>query len=149
MKSLISNPPVNESRHKPFPGIDFAGEHVLTIQSMADECCIATILKKYKRGQISAADLARGADKMLFGDFSNVKSMADMYQMVEDANQLFNSLPTAVKEKFGYDAHVFVQAASDERNRGIFEELGLIDKKLSSAATPVADKTATPITSTT
>lgn len=116
-------------RHKPSDGVSFDGEPVVTIQSAAADCDIHIILKKYQRGQISIADMNKDVASMLYGDFSQVKSLQDMYQMVEDAKELFNQLPTAVKEQFGFDPRSFVKAAGDEANRGLFEKLGLIEKK--------------------
>ena len=82
------------------------------IQSFAESCDINIILKRVANGETELLQQRKG----MFGDFTNMpKTYAEVLQLQIDSNNLFNSLPIEIKQKFDNDANkFFVSAGSKE-----------------------------------
>lgn len=100
----------------------YCDEETLTQQNFKQECDINHILSKYqKTGIVEHANRFQG-------DYSDVTGAVD-YQtalnIINDANDAFNSLPSSVRKKFANDPAAFVDYVSDPENIDSMRELGL------------------------
>jgi len=111
--------PVGESRAK---------------QSMAVECNINNIMKRYqKTGALSHVN-RRGAD---YG-FATSLDFAESMRVVVAGQELFDGLPSSIRSKFSNDPAAFLAFVQDEGNAEEMVELGLREKpsKATSEASP-------------
>jgi len=95
----------------------------LTHQSMAAECDINTIMKKYeKTGVLEHRNRFQGA----YGDFSNVpESYHESMNKVIAAEEMFSTLPARVRRRFHNDPGAFIDFASNPDNVQDMIDLGL------------------------
>ena len=83
---------------------------------------IQNIINKYdKTGVLS--HVAQGVAH--YGDYTKVNEYKQSLDFVNLANQSFMELPSNVREKFGNDAGQFFEFATDPKNKGAMEEMGL------------------------
>lgn len=82
------------------------------IQSYAESVDIENVIARYLNGDISALNKHIGQ----YGDFTNMpKTYAEVLQMQIDARNVFDGLPSEIKEKFNNDPNqFFAQTGSDE-----------------------------------
>ena len=82
------------------------------IQSYKDSVSIDYILARFMNGDETALSRAQG----IYGDFTEMpRTLAELQQRVIDAEDLFNSLPLDVKEKYNFSAsEFFAQLDSDK-----------------------------------
>ena len=82
------------------------------IDSFEESCSLENIIARYENGDLSALNV--GNPK--FGDFTEFpKTYAEVLQLQIDSNNLFNSLPKEIKQKFDNDANkFFVMSGSEE-----------------------------------
>lgn len=112
----------------------------LTEQHFRDRQDVNSIVERCLRGDTSGLR-ACGVN----ADISYVAT--DLQTMLNnriEADMAFDSLPTAVKEKFKTPSD-FLAACSDESNRQLFDELGLLVKV--AEVKPVEVKVVNPVTS--
>lgn len=94
----------------------------LTQQHFAEECDIRNIIKKHDRtGLIS--HVARGQAQ--YGDYSEINEYREALDLINNADQAFGSLPSAVRKMFDNNAGEFFEFATDPANASKMVELGL------------------------
>lgn len=113
------------------PSIGFDPESSLTFQSMKDETDINLIIKQYKEtGTLpNSRPNAFSTRYPMFGDFSQVTDYTTAVNLVEASKEAFDSLPSAVRKRFGNNPMELVEFLKNPANRGEAEKLGLIEKK--------------------
>lgn len=97
-----------------------SGEYNLyaEIQSYKDSVSIDYILSRFVNGDETALSRAQG----IYGDFSQMPTtLAELQQRVIDAEDLFNSLPIDIKEKYNFSASEFFAQLDSEKTRAIFD----------------------------
>jgi len=108
-------------KHKRYPTV--LDPKSLTHQSMAPECDINTIMKKYeKTGVLEHRNRFQGT----YGDFSNVpESYHESMNRVLAAEEMFSTLPARVRRRFHNDPGAFIDFATNPDNGPELVTLGL------------------------
>lgn len=97
----------------------------LTKQSFKDECDINKILKKWERtGQLEHARL----QTQKFIDCSAAVDYQTALNIVQEAQESFDSLPSSIRNRFNNDPAYFESFVSDRANDEELIALGLIEK---------------------
>jgi phage internal scaffolding protein len=108
--------------HATHPGID-TGEETMTVQYELENCDINNIMAKYeKTGIIEHCRDHQGQ----YGDFSEIIDYQATLQLVQDAHDMFLTLPAKVRKKFDNDPGKFLQYADDPANLAEMREMGLV-----------------------
>lgn len=94
----------------------------LTIQSEIENCDINVIMDRFTKNggmvpQIMMPPLAT--------DFNQVASFQDAMALIVKARESFESLPAAVRARFGNSPEAFLQFCDDERNIPEMLKLGI------------------------
>ena len=101
------------------------GESDLVQRQFKKECDVNTIMAKYqKTGLIDHVNRFQGN----YGDFTDTPTFHEAFQKVLDAQAMFLTLPSSVREKFANDPGLFLEYVSDEKNADGMRELGLLPK---------------------
>lgn len=83
-------------------GVENTAEFINSFKESTD---ISVILARVAAGDMSALNQRNG----IFGDFTGMpKTYAEFLQLQIDSNNLFNSLPVEVRDKFGNDPNKFL-----------------------------------------
>ena len=98
----------------------------MTQQHHADQVKVQNLIKQYDRTGI-LTHVAQGVAH--YGDYSKVNEYQQYLDFVNAANDSFAQLPSNIREKFGNDAGQFFEFATDPKNQGAMEEMGLFPKK--------------------
>lgn len=86
--------------------IDLYGE----IQSHKDSCDIYVLLKKYEQGDLEALSRVQGT----YGDFTQMpRTFAEALNAMIAGENMFNSLPLEVREKFDFSLEKFMMSMDD------------------------------------
>lgn len=94
----------------------------LTHQSFKDECDINFIMKKYIETGYLDPSLLKKAEYM---DAQEI-TFQDAMLIVKQAQSDFDSLPSALRKRFGNDPANFLDFVSDESNVDQMREMGLL-----------------------
>lgn len=106
-------------------GIQF-NDPTRTHQSFKEECDINTILKRYnKTGQLP--EIIKTNPQ--YGDFSSQLSYQESLDVVMKAQEQFDALPSAVRERFGNDPSRFLAFANDPKSVEEMVAMGLATKR--------------------
>jgi len=99
----------------------------LTHQSMADECDINKIMLKWqKSGVLEHRNTYEGQ----YGDFTNVpQDYHESMNQVLAAEDMFQSLPSSIRKKFGNDPQNYLDFATDPANHAEMVDLGLSEPR--------------------
>lgn len=118
----------------------------LTQQHFKEECDINVILQRAAQ----TGELPLPAKKGVYGDFSNIPSYQDAFNIVMNAQKLFMELPWELRERFGNNPEQMVLFLNNPQNRDEAIKLGLVKApeskpeasitKTSSDATPPKPK---------
>lgn len=98
------------------------GEASLTQQHLAEETDINYILAKYQKTGV-ITHVAKFAGQ--YGDFSGVPDYKTGLEMVMAADDMFMSLPSSIRDRFGNDPAQFIAFATDEKNHDEMIKMGL------------------------
>lgn len=111
-------------------------------QSMADECDINILMLKYqKTGMLNHIIRYKGQ----YADVSNQDDFQSALHILQAANEMFDSLPAKVREKFNNDPGQFLAFVENPENRDEMAELGLLDRPPTPAeSAEPAEKSAEP-----
>lgn len=94
----------------------------LTKQSFKDETDINGIMRRYQEtGLIEHVKKYEGR----YGDFSGIPDYQTALQKVIDAQEMFNSLPSSIRNRFQNDPGEFLAFATDPKNADALIEMGL------------------------
>lgn len=99
-----------------------------TQQNLHESTKIGSILKKY--AQTGVITHLNNAEPQ-YGDFSNYKGFQENLNMVIEAQESFDSLPSEIRKYFQNNPQNLIDFISDESNRQKAEDLGLVPKKTS------------------
>lgn len=97
----------------------------MTKQSFKAQCDVNNILKKYqKTGLIEHVNQYQGD----YHDLYDVVDYQTALNIVIEANDAFNSLPSSIRKKFNNSPQEFLAFVSDENNIDEMYELGIADR---------------------
>lgn len=99
-------------------------EKSLTQQHLKDETNINRIMEKYERSGVITHLSSRIAQ---YGDFSNVGTFHQAMVKLQEAQNLFNDVPSEIRKKFDNDPAKFIEFCSDENNIEELREMGLAE----------------------
>lgn len=124
-----------------FPGLvceDFdpiTGEKLPCRTKQADKegCDIHVILRRIEQGGM-LPDMIRREPR--YGDFSNVKDYRESMETVLRAQEQFEALPFAVRDRFEHDPERMLEFVSDPANKDELVKLGLALPKKPQEAVP-------------
>ncbi|CAK0755313.1 hypothetical protein CCP3SC15_2050005 [Gammaproteobacteria bacterium] len=108
--------------HEYFPppdvGVDCSVEPSRTKQSFRDECDINVIMERLVPGD-------EGGPPPVYGDFSSVTDFQQSMEIIAEAQQQFEVLPSRVRERFANDPARMLAFLDDASNLKEAVELGL------------------------
>ncbi len=107
-------------------GIDFTGEVSLTHQSMAADCDINNIMKRFEKTGVIDHVREHGD----YGDFLEATDYHTSMLKVLEAQEMFAALPAAVRAKFENDPGQFLSFVHEPSNRREMAEMGLLDPEV-------------------
>lgn len=97
-------------------------EESLCEQHHAIDCDIANIMRKHSAGDM----LAHVKNvKLQFGDFTEINEYDDALNTIAKSREAFEALPSKVREAFGNNPGLFVEAVTDPSRRDDLVRLGL------------------------
>lgn len=108
----------------------------VTQQHFKDECDIDRILKKYQATGF-LVDPLKPRRQPLFGDFSNISSFQEMQNAVAQAYEVFDALPSQIRDRFGNSPQKLMDWLSDPDNAQEAFELGLAPEPKKAEPEPV------------
>jgi phage internal scaffolding protein len=94
----------------------------LTQQHFAQEADIKTIIKKHDRTGI-IENVARGVAQ--YGDYSEINEYREALDIVRNADETFQMLPSELRKAFENDAGAFFEFATNPANEEKMVEMGL------------------------
>ncbi len=104
------------------PGLDFSGSPSMAKQSFKAECDINTIVRRFKEtGSVSHLASREGT----YGDFGEVGDYHASMLTVRRAQESFEALPAAVRDRFRNDPGEFLEFVQDPENAPEMVEMGL------------------------
>ncbi|AXL14715.1 internal scaffolding protein [Microviridae sp.] len=104
------------------PVLASIGETTQVQQSMAADCDINNIMKKYEKTGVLQHVARYGGS---YGDFTVLPDFHTAMNKMIEAQEMFMSLPASIREKFNNDAGAFVEFAVDEKNIDEMRKMGL------------------------
>lgn len=108
----------------------------LAEQSARDECDINKLLAKYGMAAIQAhAEQYKGQ----YGDVSGLVSFQEAQNIIAQANQMFASLPSEIRKRFGNDPQEFLNFAEDPANDNQMVAMGLKEAPVAPQTEPGVD----------
>lgn len=99
-------------------------DEILTKQCFKDECDINNIIRKYQKTGV----LPPLNDRVAYGDFSDVGNYQDALIKLQEADEMFDSLPAQLRARFDNDTAKFLDYVDNPTNLKEMYELGLVDK---------------------
>lgn len=101
---------------------DSEGDQGGAVQSFKEECDINNIMAKFQRtGALEWVQKYEGQ----YGDVTGVTFESAM-QTVMKAQEMFDDLPSSVRDRFANNPAAFLEFLGDEGNRAEAERLGLV-----------------------
>lgn len=111
-------------------GISFP-EPSLTHQSMAADCDINNIMKRFeKTGMIDHVTNHKGD----YGDFPDASDYLTSLLKVKESQEMFDSLPAQIRARFDNEPSNFLDFVDDPANRPEMARMGLLTEEAAEAA---------------
>lgn len=134
----LTTGPVNRVRNRWFNtssvGTKVFGQS-LTKQEFREECDVNLILSRYQ----DAPPKPWGSPPVLrFGDFADAPDFLAAQLLVKEAEDLYNSMPVQVRDRFGHNPANFLQFVHDPKNRDEAKRLGILRPEPAAQAAPPA-----------
>lgn len=102
----------------------------LTQQQFAEDCNINNIIDKYiKTGGYIEPFLLNNKEPV-YGDITQVQDLAVSLQIINDAQEAFNTLPAKVREAFDNNPLALLEFVSNSENYDKAVALGLVEANL-------------------
>lgn len=98
------------------------GEKSMTQQNMAAETDINNIMAKYEKHQI-LTHINKYAGE--YGDFSGVPDYREGLERIMAAEEMFQSLPAKIRDRFNNDPANFIEFATNGENLPELRKMGL------------------------
>lgn len=114
------------------PGVGFPGDDAhpdvlkrerRTKQEFKQDCDVNLIMAKYRKTGILPESAKAAAAR--YGDFSQIPDFMQMQEKIIAANELFASLPAAVRKQFDNDPGQFIAASETKEGVELMQKLGL------------------------
>lgn len=102
--------------------LDCSKDVKITKDCFKDECDINNIMKRYAKTGIIPESLSNGT----YGDFTQAMDYQSALNLVIDAQNQFDELPSNIREHFAYDPEKFLAAVHDKGRRDELVSIGLI-----------------------
>lgn len=102
-------------------------------QHLVAETDINRIISKYNKTGI-ITHIARA--KKVYGDFTELKDVAEAMDTTTKAQAVFESLPAELRNKFGNSIPGFFEYIHDPNNREQCEQWGIFEKQQNNTPTP-------------
>lgn len=116
------------------------GKESMTQQNFKRECDINNIMKKFhKTGLVDHVSTYQGD----YSDISSVPSFQDALNIVQSAQEAFDSLPSSIRKKFANDPAAFLEFVHDPQNADEMIDLGL--RKPQEIVAPVVEEQPAPV----
>ena len=120
--------------YKPNKGVENQMESK-TFQECKDDCDINLLYRRYLSKGFEPPNVVQLEQR--YADISNAKSYEDILNIQEDVKNLFNSLPSDIREGCNYDVDTFLEVIGSpvedkeikEFQSEIFDKLGMLDRK--------------------
>lgn len=101
-------------------------EEVKTKQEFLEECDINNIIARYRKTGVLPNTFG---DIGSYGDFSEVTCFQDAMIKIQDAEDMFMSLPAGIRSKFDNDPGKFLEFADNPENQDKLVEMGIISRE--------------------
>lgn len=98
----------------------------MTKQSFKDECDVNLIMKRYQKTGVLPMVSNR---QPRYEDFGTGLDFHEAMQHVVAAQEMFNSLPSSVRSRFGNDAGAFLDFVQNPENVEEMRKMGLLSSK--------------------
>lgn len=98
----------------------------MAVQSAKDECDINSIMAKYQRTGFLTDPLIAPSSQPSFGDFATMGDFMEAQNIIAEANQLFDQLPSTLRKRFSNDPAIMLDFLSSEENKAEAIKLGLV-----------------------
>lgn len=95
------------------------------IQSAKEECDINNILAKYKKSGIITHVKDHGPQ---YADLPDGVDFQTSMNMVVQAQQLFDSLPSSIRARFGNSPAAYLDFVADPANEAELQEMGVLER---------------------
>lgn len=114
-------------------------EPTMTIQSEKDNCDINVIMNRYATCGTPLPYRADGVEPV-YADVSELGDYMENYQRCKQAEEMFNSLPSALRKELDNNPANLLPFIQDEKNKERCYEYGLLNKPVVEVpqTTPVA-----------
>lgn len=117
-------------------GLICTKEEGMTKQCFKDECDINKIMEKYiKTGQLPALQEKDPS----YGDFTTLNDFQEAQELIIKANDQFEALPAAIRDRFQNDPEQFIAFVENPDNLEEMIKLGVATKKEDIKPTPTPD----------
>lgn len=100
-------------------------EPSLAKQSFREECDINEIVRRFG----VTGELPQGVVAPAYAEYDDVWDFQTAMNAVVHAQESFNAMPAATRDRFQNDPQKFLEFFADERNRAEGEKLGLVMPK--------------------
>lgn len=111
----------------------------LTQQHFQEECDIINIIKRHDRNGI-IEHVHRG--KARYGDFSEVTDYREALDLVKNAQEEFNQIPSDIRKKFDNNPGKFYEFVSNPDNKQELIKMGFIEETQQAVAPSSATESA-------
>lgn len=98
-----------------------------TQQQFAEDANINAIIAKYISSGGYIDPFVLNNKEPVYGDVSQVADLKDSIMIVKQAEEQFEALPSALRERFGNNAIALLEFVSDSRNLEEARKLGLVE----------------------
>lgn len=113
-----------------------------TEQAHKDETDINRIMKKYeKTGLLNHVNQYQGD----YGDFTDAPDYQTALNRVMEANEMFMTLPSAIRKQFGNDPASFVEFVGNPQNAQQLIDMGLAERAEGASGVPPGKTPETPV----
>lgn len=134
MEVRIRRPYVDRERRPSVP----VGES-MTQQNFKEECDVNNILRRFERDGV-VEHLARYQGQ--YADVSTALGFREAMQVVCDAREAFESLPSGLRKRFGNSPEAFLAFVEDPANEDEMRRLGLLNPVRDTSAQPEGEQPA-------
>jgi phage internal scaffolding protein len=129
---------------KPDVSLDCSDSVSMTEQCHLPECKIQNIMAKYEKTNMLNHVAAHQGSYM---DVISAPDFVEAQRMLAEANSMFESIPSKIREDFGNDPALFLEFIQDPKNKEKMEEYGFDVSHLPSEGSLVSTPTPTPTSS--
>lgn len=116
-----AHPPVHGRFYRKRVGVSFK-QPSLAKQAFKDECDINNIMKRFERDGILNHFNQYGGQ---YGDFTDAPDYHDAMNKITAANEMFLTLPAAIRARFSNDPGEFLAFVDKPENANALIEMGL------------------------